>query len=350
VIGNGSLLSSITGANVSGTVANATFATSAGTATSATTAGTVTTAAQANITSVGVLTSLSSTGNIDGANITGTHFGSGTGLTSLPGANVTGTVANATFATSAGSATSATTATTAGTVTANAQGNITSVGTLTSLSSSGNITGANINGNGSGLSSITGANVSGAVANATYATSAGSADSANTAGAANSAVYLRDATNASAYVDVNDTFKAVLLPAGGSIGYGGDGVDPNTGGSIDIIPGGNVANAYASLTFVNTANFAANPINTVNVSTSGMRFIYDFASLHGGSKELLLNTTGMSLNTTFSATGNITGGNLRTGGQVSATGNVSGAYIIGNGSQLTNVPDSGFNPFLLAGM
>jgi hypothetical protein len=45
-----------------------------------------------------------------------------------------------------------------------------------------------------------------------------------------------------------------------------------------------------------------------------------------------------------SATGNITGGNLRTVGQVSATGNitssgnVSGAYILGNGSQLTGLP------------
>jgi len=69
VIGNGSRLSSITGANVVGAVANATFATSAGTATSATTAGTVTTAAQPNITSVGTLTSLTVSGNITGGNI-----------------------------------------------------------------------------------------------------------------------------------------------------------------------------------------------------------------------------------------------------------------------------------------
>ena len=61
--GNGSLLTAITGANVTGTVANATFATSAGTAV------TVTGNAQANITSVGVLTSLSVTGNITGGNV-----------------------------------------------------------------------------------------------------------------------------------------------------------------------------------------------------------------------------------------------------------------------------------------
>jgi hypothetical protein len=112
-------------------VANLNAAT-AGTATSATTAGTVTTAAQPNITSVGTLSSLAVTGNISGANLTGTHYGAATGLTSIPGGNVTGTVANATFATSAGSAT------TAGTVTTAAQPNITSTGTLTALTVSGN--------------------------------------------------------------------------------------------------------------------------------------------------------------------------------------------------------------------
>jgi len=67
--GNGASLSSITGANVSGTVANATFATTAGSATSATTAGTVTTAAQPNITSVGTLTTLTVSGNLVPTNI-----------------------------------------------------------------------------------------------------------------------------------------------------------------------------------------------------------------------------------------------------------------------------------------
>ncbi len=183
-IGNGALLTSITGANVTGTVANATYATSAGsadtanTATSATTAGTVTTAAQPNITSVGTLTSLTSSGNISASYF----IGDGSLLTSITGANVTGTVANATYATSAGSADTATSATTAGTVTTAAQPNITSVGTLTSLTSSGNISASYFIGNGYSLTATNGANVLGTVANATYATSAGSADSATTAG------------------------------------------------------------------------------------------------------------------------------------------------------------------------
>jgi predicted acyltransferase (DUF342 family) len=41
--------------------------------------------------------------------------------------------------------------------------------------------------------------------------------------------------------------------------------------------------------------------------------------------------------TSSSLSGNVTGGNIRTGGQVSATGNVTGNYFIGNGSQLTNL-------------
>jgi hypothetical protein len=202
-IGNGSALTNLAGANVSGTVP---------------TANTVTTAAQANITSVGVLTSLSSTGNITGsyffgnasqmtgitatatnafitANANGTLLTSnttsgvltfstgnniaitGTGANNTIQIGVTGTVANAayatlaalattaTFATTAGSATTASTATTAVTatsattadaVTSASQPIITSVGTLTSLTSSGNITGNYFIGNGSQLTGIAG--------------------------------------------------------------------------------------------------------------------------------------------------------------------------------------------------
>jgi hypothetical protein len=62
-------------------------------------AGVVTTNAQPNITSVGTLTNLSVTGNITSSSI---FVGSGSGLTQLTGANVTGTVANATYSTSTG--------------------------------------------------------------------------------------------------------------------------------------------------------------------------------------------------------------------------------------------------------
>ena len=87
---------------------------------------------------------LAATGNIVAPNIisnTGAFYGNAAGLTNIPGGNVTGTVANATYATSAGTAGSATTA---ATVTNNAQPNITSVGTLSSLAVTGNIVGGNV--------------------------------------------------------------------------------------------------------------------------------------------------------------------------------------------------------------
>ena len=143
---------------------------------------TVTTAAQPNITSVGTLSALSVTGNVSAGNVSGTGgvftyvSGDGANLTALPGANVTGEVnfaatANAvaganvsgevTFAATAnavaganvsGEVTFAATAnavaganvsgtvalaTTSGTVSTAAQPNITSTGTLTSLTVSG---------------------------------------------------------------------------------------------------------------------------------------------------------------------------------------------------------------------
>jgi hypothetical protein len=156
-IGNGSTLTNITGSNVTGYVPNATNANSA------TTADTVTTNAQPNITSVGILTGLVVSGNItptanltyslgnnthrfndlylsgntiflgtqslsadgNGISITGNLSGSGSELTGINGANVTGQVSNALIA---------------GTVYTTAQPNITSVGTLSGLSVSGLIT------------------------------------------------------------------------------------------------------------------------------------------------------------------------------------------------------------------
>ena len=131
---------------MSGTVSNAT---------TAVVAGTVTTAAQGNITSVGTLTTLTVSGTAAVGNlttiglmsatgtVTGSQFnGSGAGLTSIPGANVTGTL-------------SIPTSSYAATVSTAAQPNITSVGTLSSLAVTGAITGASVSVTGN----VTGANV-----------------------------------------------------------------------------------------------------------------------------------------------------------------------------------------------
>jgi hypothetical protein len=95
--------------------------------------GTLTTNAQPNITSVGTLTGLDVNGNITAVNITantGIFTGNAAGLTNIPAGNINGQVANALVA---------------GTVYTNAQPNITSVGTLTSLDVTGNIGAGNVN-------------------------------------------------------------------------------------------------------------------------------------------------------------------------------------------------------------
>lgn len=174
----------VDGSNVSGAVSTATVAT------------TVSAAAQSNITSVGTLSALSVTGNVSAGNVSGAGgvftyvSGDGANLTAVDGQQVTGevdfaqvanSVAGANVSGTVALATSATSATTSGTVTTSAQPNITSVGTLTVLGVNGIVTAqaftANtglFNGDGGGLSNVAAANISGVVANATYATSAGS--------------------------------------------------------------------------------------------------------------------------------------------------------------------------------
>ena len=211
---------SIAGANVSGAVANATFAVSSNTANSATVAASANSVAVANVSGIGNIATVNLDGNLSNilygngifaavpnvSNVANANFANFAGTAfNVSGSNVTGAVANATYANTSGSAN------TAGTVTTNAQPNITSVGTLTGLVVSGNITpnanitydlgnntnrfkdlylagnsiilgaqtisanatnisfSGNLSGDASGLSNIVGANVTGQVGNALVA-------------------------------------------------------------------------------------------------------------------------------------------------------------------------------------
>jgi hypothetical protein len=413
-IGNGSGLSQLSAANIVGTVANATYAITAGTTTNA---GTVTTNAQPNITSVGTLTSLAVTGNITGGNVAGgnlvsaTYFsgtlttgaqpnitsvgtltslavsgnitatnitsttgrfaGNGSGLTNLSGANIVGTVANATYAVSAGSAN------TAGTVTTNAQPNITSIGTLTSLIVSGNITGANISGgnlvsanyvtgilttssqpnvtsvgtlsslnvngnitsanitsiagrfagNGSGLSNLSGSNVVGAVANATYAVSAGTSTTANTV-----------IDNAQPNITSVGTLTSLIVS--GNI----TGANINGGNlvSANYFSGTLTTNAQANITLVGTLNSLAvnGPITAANITANTGRFTGNGSGLSNLSGANVVGTvanatyalTAESSTTADTVTGNaqpnITSVGTLT--SLSSTGNITAPFFIGN--------------------
>ena len=197
IAGDGGLLSNISAANVSGAVANSTYAVSA---VSAVSAATVTAATQPNITGVGTLTSLTAMGNIvTGGYFVGNFAGNISGNLVVPGSN-TQIIYN-----NNGSA--------------NASANLTFNSSTGLLSVIGNISAVNIYGN------VLGANVQGTVANATYAALSSQAITATTAnyaaiansvsgsnvsGAVANAVYAASAGNAfSAQTVTNSTQPAI---------------------------------------------------------------------------------------------------------------------------------------------
>ena len=115
--------------------------------------GTLTTGSQTNITSVGILSSLSVSGNLAAADGSFTTIaGNGRSLTGLDASSLsTGIVASERLSGNYSIAVS-----TAATVTTAAQPNITSVGTLTSLSVTGNVTTGNISGTTGAFTTVTG--------------------------------------------------------------------------------------------------------------------------------------------------------------------------------------------------
>ncbi len=312
---------------------------------------------------------ISATGNITGGNIrtgglisaagtvTGSTFiGNGSGLSALAGANVTGTVANATYATSAGSAT------TAGTVTTAAQDNITSVGTLTSLSVSGNVQGGNLRT--AGLISATGtvygveltstqsSGSEGGQINLAQPASGSTLGGGITIDAYNNLlrIFEQGGTARGAYIDLTSCNAAVgtnLLAGGGGGTPGGSNtyVQFNDGGTF----GGNSQFTYDkvtnSLTVGNvftTSNGAGtnlrvgddawigdvNQTNTIQIT--GQQNGTDGYIIFGNSNTNKLGRSGtgpLTYDAAFSATGNVAGGNILTGGIISATGNISGGNV-----------------------
>ena len=157
-------LSNVVGANVTGSVPSATSAT------------TVTQPAQANITSVGTLSALSVTGNASAGNVLGTGgvftyvAGDGANLSAITGANVTGAVAYATTANAVAGANVSGQVTFAGTANAVAGANVS--GEVTFAATANAVAGANVSGEvtfAATANAVAGANVSGTVALATTA-------------------------------------------------------------------------------------------------------------------------------------------------------------------------------------
>jgi hypothetical protein len=332
------------------------------------------------------------------ANITGAYLlGNGSAISSITGANVTGTVANAAYATSAGSATSAITA---NTVTNAAQANITSVGTLTSLAVTGNAT---VSGN--VVASVVQASNSAGLAlkNAGGTTQA----SLGAGGGDNFAINVStnlNGTNAQIDISPTGTGHVHIKPSG----TGAVEIAPTNPGTINnmvignatplaanfttvgttgnITAVGNISGAYilgngSQLTGIaasygntqvaaflptytgamtamtgnltTTANVAGgNILASGQVIASGDVRSGSGQSVWAGTVEIENDSVspaaikikgstdvigGFAAQSVTVATGNVYGANLVSGGRIDATGNITGAYIIGNGSLLTNI-------------
>ncbi|MFZ4600431.1 MAG: beta strand repeat-containing protein, partial [Terrimicrobiaceae bacterium] len=104
-----------------------------------------------------------------------------------------------------------------------------------------------------------------------------------------------------------------------------------SGWAGNIIPNGNAVYSLGNATnqwndlYVSNATIFMNNV-PISLSAGNVLTVNGNAVLQNNS------------NTTISTTGNVTSGNVLTGGIVSATGNVTGNYFIGNGSQLTGLP------------
>ena len=197
-----------------------------------------------------------------GNSVTANFFiGSGNNLSNIQGANVSGEVANANYATYAG------------TLLTNAQPNITSVGTLSSLSVTGNITGGNL----STAGTITANGGSyGEVVATQFASVWGSGAGPN---------------------------PYSIMQVRSSDGVSGLGMQAFTGSGTLY---GNT-NINFGLATIRDKDVPSNLVIKANIDSTG------------------LNVTGIA-----NISGNITGANLITGGIVSATGNIIASNVIAN--------------------
>jgi hypothetical protein len=233
-------------------------------ANSAGTAGTVTANAQANITSVGILSNLSVSGNIQSANI------NATGVISAAG-NIRG-------------------------------GNIISTGTISVL---GNVTAGNFIGNGALISSINGANVTGVVPLATYAVTANSAAYAGVV-----------TTNAQPNITSLGTLNSLSV-VGNILSSGVISATGNLYGNYILGNGALLTGVVTSVANINNgnSNISISANANITVSVAGVSNIVVFA------------TSGEYINGVASVSGNVTGGNILTAGQVSAAGNLYGTNL-----------------------
>ena len=283
------------------------------------------------------------TGNVLGGNVYAnsgiigaqTLKGEGGNISNIQGANVSGAVSSAT---------------TAGTVTTNAQPNITSVGTLTSLTATGNVAGGNLTtggqvaatGNVTGGNLVTAGNVfaPAIISNGTYNTQIA-------LGAASGVIAITSDGNSTQFGPggaitlggASQILGGTFAGSGITLGTSQTDIFQNRGGNVTVQvgAGGTIANTWTfaqdgSFTSPGNITTTANA-NVGNLNTGGV--VAATGNVSGGNLTTAgaLSVTGnanvgnLGTGGLITATGNVSGGNLTTGGVVSATGNVSGGNL-----------------------
>jgi hypothetical protein len=300
-------------------------------------------------TSNDIIVVISNTGISTPGNVTANYFvGNGSQLTGIVAGNITGQVANALVA---------------GTVYINAQPNITSVGTLTTLTVSGNITSGNANlgnvatanffvGNGYGLTNINVSNITGTIANANYAAYAGNVINSLTinnsgTGAASGATFNGGNPITISY----NTVGAPKADGTGASGIWGISItgNSNVANTANAVAGANVsgqvsfaatANAVAGANVSGQVSFAATANSVAGSNVSGqVSFAATANSVAGANvsgqvaNSLVARTVYANSQPNITSVGTLTtltvSGDLNTG-RVIATGNITGTQLISN--------------------
>jgi len=217
--------------------------------------------------------------------------------------------------------------------TVSGQGNVIGGNLVTTgqVSATGNITGNYILGNGSQLTGLP------AVYGNSNVSSFLSAFGSNTISTTGT---ITSGNITGANISATGNITGVVISATGNI-TGGNLSGTNIVGTLTTAAQPNITSVGTLSSLTVTANIAGGNLTsdgqvsaTGNIRTSA--YLSVTQDINVGGDITATSYTGSSL----SVSGNVTGGNLRTAGQISATGNITGSYILGNGSQLTGLVPS----------
>ena len=138
-------------------------------------------------------------------------------------------------------------------------------------------------------------------------------------------------------VQAGNLRTAGLVSATGNV-TGGNLSGTNITGTLTTAAQNNITSVGTLSSLTVTANVAGGNLTTGgqisatgNIRTANYLFVSQDINVSGGVTATSYTGTSASLS------GNITGANIRTGGLISATGNITGNFILGNGSQLTGL-------------